>query len=417
MIWSIPEQFNVGFPVDVFSDPDLLPFCCEYNCDSYISRFGGEKIEGAYVLQHNFIDLYQLVRHFVVFDGKNYIDVTPFDDCRLFNWFVPVPINNYNLYVRTPVFINTTIKQETNFMYYVYCYVDPTSDQPFYVGKGKQDRAYSHLHSKKDASKPRNKTRFANKLRKMKEEGIEPKIIFLAQNIEDEKVAYEIEEAFIKQYGRKGYTEGGVLLNICESNKPPSHKGKSYDEIYGDRAEEQRKKRHDLQLEVGGWFKGRKHTEKAKTLFREAAEKRKEKSPFNEGYLLKIGGDFCKHFNNEISKKKWIWWCTKNQVPIFTTSYRFNGRYILDVFDEEFGAVKKFDSLLWFHNPITKKTWRCLDWELNYGIVVIPEGYIRGRGKGSFTKTKKTQEVSLSAYVVGGVKKDLSTDSLKGMSL
>ncbi len=99
MIWSIPEQFNVGFPVDVFSDPDLLPFCCEYNCDSYISRFGGEKIEGVYVLQHNFIDLYQLVRHFVVFDGKNYIDVTPFDDCRLFNWFVPIIINTLNFYV------------------------------------------------------------------------------------------------------------------------------------------------------------------------------------------------------------------------------------------------------------------------------------------------------------------------------
>lgn len=100
-------------------------------------------------------------------------------------------------------------------MYYVYCYIDPTTNLPLYVGKGKQNRAYAHMYHSKDINK--NKTEFKNKLNKMKKRGIEPIIVFLAQNIQDEKIAYEIEEAYIKQYGRKGYEENGILLNISNT--------------------------------------------------------------------------------------------------------------------------------------------------------------------------------------------------------
>lgn len=243
MIWYIPKVHNnIGFEVPVISDPDLIQNCCEYNCDSYISRFGGEKIEGVYVLKHYGLELYQLVRHFIIRDRKDYIDVTPFDDLRDKNYFIPFKINTYNLFIQSLDNTNNDINQEVEKLYYVYCYIDPTTNQPFYVGKGTQNRAYTHMFIQREKTKNKNKTRFKNKLEKMKMDGIEPKIIFLAQNIQDEKIAYDIEESYIKQYGRKGYDEGGILLNICEGSRLPSHKGKTYKEIYGDKAEEQREK-------------------------------------------------------------------------------------------------------------------------------------------------------------------------------
>ena len=382
MIWYIPKVYdNIGFEVPVISDPDLVQNCCEYNCDSYIFRFGGEKIEGVYVLKHYELELYQLVRHFIIHDGKDYIDITPFDDLRDKNYFIPIKINTYNLFFQSLDIINNIINQETENMYYVYCYIDPTNDQPFYVGKGTQKRAYTHMFNPRDKTKNKNKTRFKNKLEKMKEEGIEPKIIFLAQNIQDENIAYEIEESYIKQYGRKGYEENGVLLNVCEGSRPPNHKGKSYQEIYGEKAEDQRKKRHELQLEAGGWFKGHKHSEETKQKYRErsAGLINANSSNITEEELLDSGKMFCEHFNYEISSKKWIWWCSSKNIPTLRKTFRFGGKDILDIFVEQFNAVKKFDSMLWFYNPVSKQNWRCLDWELKY--IIIPEGFIRGRGK------------------------------------
>jgi hypothetical protein len=382
LIWYIPEVYNnIGSEVSVISDPDLIQNCCEYNCDSYISRFGGEKIEGVYVLKHNNLELYQLVRHFIVHDGKDYIDITPFDDLRDKNYFIPVKINTYNLFIQSLDNINNIMKQEIETMYYVYCYIDPTNDQPFYVGKGTQKRAYTHMYNPIDKAKNKNKTRFKNKLEKMKEEGVEPKIIFLAQNIQDEKIAYDIEESYIKQYGRKGYDENGVLLNICEGSRPPNHKGKTYKEIYGDKAEEQREKRHRLQLEAGGWFKGRKHSKETKQKYKEKSTgiSNANSSNITEEQLLVTGKIFCEYFDYEISSKKWIWWCMTEDMPTLRKTFRFDGKDILDVFVEKFNAIKKFDSMLWFYNPETQQNWRCLDWELKYRSP--PIGFFRGRGK------------------------------------
>lgn len=99
MIWSIPDNLNIGFEVDIISNPDFCEFCCEHNCDSYITQFGGIKIEGVYVLKHNYLEIYQLVKHYIVYDGNYYIDVTPFSDDRIKNWFIPLKIKNYNCFV------------------------------------------------------------------------------------------------------------------------------------------------------------------------------------------------------------------------------------------------------------------------------------------------------------------------------
>ena len=268
MIWHIPQpEPNLGLEVMILSDPDLWPNCCEYNVDSYIRRFGGTKIQGVYVLKHNRLPMYQLVKHFVVHDGVDFLDVTPFEDGRTQNYFIPCEIIGYNIYVQTLAHINNYSEQESEHMYYVYCYLDPENRQPFYVGKGTQNRAYTHMYLPRDKRKNKNKTRFKNKLEKMKSQGIEPVIIFLAQNILDEEIAYAIEESFIKQYGRLGYEENGILLNTCLGSRPPSHRGKTYEEIYGpEKAKLQREMRSRLQKERGG-YGPKKHSEEARRKF------------------------------------------------------------------------------------------------------------------------------------------------------
>ena len=111
------------------------------------------------MLKHHDLDLYQLVRHFVVYDGKDYVDVTPFDDLRDKNYFIPIKINLYNTFIQSPISINKIEEWETKIMYYVYCYIDPRNDQPFYVGKGKQDRAFTHIKHTKKERKNKNTTR------------------------------------------------------------------------------------------------------------------------------------------------------------------------------------------------------------------------------------------------------------------
>lgn len=64
-----------------------------------------------------------------------------------------------------------------------------------------------------------------------------------------------------------------------------SSKVKSYEEIYGDNAETQRKNRHELQLAAGGWFKGHTHSDKSKKAISEKA-----KGKNNPRYGVKVKG-------------------------------------------------------------------------------------------------------------------------------
>ena len=145
-------------------------------------------------------------------------------------------------------------------MYYVYELIDPRVNLPFYVGKGKNDRVYFHLSEKSRASSD-NQRKF-NKIQKIREEGYEPEIK-IVKYFDNEDDAYFYEESLIKQYGRIRYDENGILTNICESSRPPTHKGKTYQQIYGDKWEEQIEKRRKAQLDVGG-YGPKKHSEETK---------------------------------------------------------------------------------------------------------------------------------------------------------
>jgi len=231
------------------------PFNCHKNCEI-------NPILGYYIVKdgHNILHAF---KHSVLDVGDKLVDITPTLDHRTYNVFCygTEHQEEHITYVNNTVFINRI--KETDMCYYVYGLIDPRNNQVFYIGKGKDDRALSHFTEHELARSGNN--RKTAKIRKLKTLGYSPVIEFYAQNIEDENLAYDIESSLIKKYGRIGYEEYGTLTNICEDNRPPNHKGKTYLDIYGARAEEQRKKRHDLQLSVGGWFKGHTHTKETRT--------------------------------------------------------------------------------------------------------------------------------------------------------
>jgi hypothetical protein len=146
-------------------------------------------------------------------------------------------------------------------MYYVYELIDPRVNLPFYVGKGKDKRVYFHL-SEKSRAKSENKRKY-NKIQKIRENGCEPEIK-IVKYFENENDAYDYEELLIEKYGRIRYDENGILTNICESSRPPKHKGKTYQEIYGDKWEEQIQKRMKTKEKRGNYGGVRKHTEETK---------------------------------------------------------------------------------------------------------------------------------------------------------
>lgn len=389
MIWAIPSEITesvinvakklngkwVGL-VKTKSEIWAKNYCCHWNVKTKCNADGGQIVNGWYLLHWKELDIWQAVSHSVYMDKSGeLIDITP----HLTNL-------DYHMFVKTlekskvnNLYINSLAKykeQETQIMFYVYMLVDPRNDTPFYIGKGKGRRAKTHLW---EIPETRNAHK-ENKIASIRAAGLEPKIVYVAENIIDESLAYDMETSLISKYGRKGYEKKGILTNICLDSRPPNHKGKSYEEIYGpERADIERKKRADLQLARGGYGPD-EHTDITKKKISDAVRKHNLETRLSEDEILKYGEDFCKFFNGRISRKKWCWWASSNKIPVnILKTFRFNGENLLDVFCKKFNAEKRFDSMLWYYHPETNKKFRCLDWEV--GIIKIPEGFIRGRGK------------------------------------
>lgn len=96
--------------------------------------------------------------------------------------------------------------------FYVYALVDPRTDQPFYVGKGKGQRASQHLYPGA-AKSSRNLFRL-NVIKKLKSEGLSPKLVFVHTGL-SEAQASELERQEIIKYGRKRFDQGGILTNLA----------------------------------------------------------------------------------------------------------------------------------------------------------------------------------------------------------
>ena len=83
--------------------------------------------------------------------------------------------------------------------YYVYLYSHPTTGEIFYVGKGKGNRAFSHLEDKSDSKK-------VEYIQKLRIQGLEPKIEVLIHGLADEKTALRVESSVIDLIGIKNLT-------------------------------------------------------------------------------------------------------------------------------------------------------------------------------------------------------------------
>jgi len=185
-------------------------------------------------------------------------------------------------------------------MFYNYIYLDPRKPgkysyesmcflfEPLYVGKGTSDRCFFHLKNLSRISNPilRDKLNFLKKQFDMKD------FIVQFNFTNDETESYINESNLISEIGSKHIDEikDGPLVNICLDNRPPSLKGKTYQEIYGDDYEEQIEKRRKIQLERGGYFGGKKHTQESKDKI--SVSITGEKNPM-----------FGKHHNSETIEK------------------------------------------------------------------------------------------------------------------
>jgi len=105
--------------------------------------------------------------------------------------------------------------------YYVYAYIDPRNDEPFYIGAGHGKRAKCHLTACKCEPHAGYNRFFYRKLRKLLKSGVNPAIRFIAKNLTQGEAFKIWEPFFICALGRRdiktgrlcNHTDGGEGVN------------------------------------------------------------------------------------------------------------------------------------------------------------------------------------------------------------
>jgi hypothetical protein len=101
--------------------------------------------------------------------------------------------------------------------FYVYGLLDPDTNEVFYIGKGKGNRAQQHLKEKKLPGYGNHDK--LNKIKNILESKKEVKIIYYIENL-SEYAAFILEEILIERIGRRFY--GGTLTNVTDAG-PKEH--------------------------------------------------------------------------------------------------------------------------------------------------------------------------------------------------
>ena len=139
-------------------------------------------------------------------------------------------------------------------IFYVYALIDPRTNTPFYVGKGKGRRYKSHLTETGNGVNPL-KQNIINKIRSL---GMEVGVEFLQTNLsEDEAFVWEI--SYIQHHGRR--ENGGILANMNDGGTGQTGHVPS--------AETRKKISKQMTGENNGFF-GKNHSDSAKTAIGEA---------------------------------------------------------------------------------------------------------------------------------------------------
>ncbi len=89
-------------------------------------------------------------------------------------------------------------KTKENLKTYVYILSDPDTKEPFYIGKGKNDRVFDHLKESGDNKK-------VKKLEELRKQGKQPYIEILAHGMDNETAEW-VEMAAIDLIGKAGLT-------------------------------------------------------------------------------------------------------------------------------------------------------------------------------------------------------------------
>jgi hypothetical protein len=201
------------------------------------------------------------------------------------------------------------IKKENG--YYVYHIINPITNRIFYVGKGTGSRCKQHLTDKKEYSFNK---RLNGYIRNLIENKTLPLIIKIAENLTEE-TAYDLEENEIKKYGRVGFEEGGILLNILESGRPPRFEGENHPWWGRSHTEESKQKISNTKKE--NFKSGKQIPRSGFTLTEETKEKiskantgrkRSEESieKTRQANLGRPQTDFQKQKARESNQKKWL---------------------------------------------------------------------------------------------------------------
>lgn len=96
-------------------------------------------------------------------------------------------------------------------IYYVYAYLREEDGTPFYIGMGKGDRQFDHLKEAKKDLNPKTGQHKLNTIRKLLQEGKEPLIKIIQNNLSRNQAA-ELEIELISTYGRRDLGTG-ILTN------------------------------------------------------------------------------------------------------------------------------------------------------------------------------------------------------------
>lgn len=132
-----------------------------------------------------------------------------------FNYvYLDVSVDDFILKEELETFKKTVSKFDNETPYYVYalCNLDGS---PFYIGKGKNLRAYQHIKNAKNNSKSNIKN--INHIKLFLKENSYPIIYIMDGNLSS-KDAIKIEAEYIKYYGRIGFNDGGILTNVMPNS-------------------------------------------------------------------------------------------------------------------------------------------------------------------------------------------------------
>ena len=205
-------------------------------------------------------------------------------------------------------------------MYYVYLLMDPRTDQPFYVGKGKEgsNRHTHHFHETETTTI--NKHKFY-KIRYLISTGHQIPTVVVKDGLTEEQ-AYLLETSLIQQYGRENIDSGGILTNICLHAQPPSMKGKRRDRDGVERMVKSRQGKcfltAELKQQISNKLKGHRQSEDTKRKRADSLAKNPKSygrkkwmfvHPDGTCYVIekKTRNEFCAEHNIAISRSFYKW--------------------------------------------------------------------------------------------------------------